>query len=138
MASNKIKSSITNKKARLTANDLSLLNGVSEKINEEYLKNIQEIISYNVAEQVREGKDTIVADIPFIGELSIDRNAVISSKKNDVSYKFEYDFVPSLAFYKSLCKAFDDGDCDLPKILADKYGNKLYNMYESFLGEYDE
>ena len=46
--------------------------------------------------------------------------------------------MPSLVFYKSICKAFEDGDCDLPKILADKYGTKLYNMYESFLGEYDE
>lgn len=139
MANTKIKSGISNKRARITANDLSLLNGISEKINEEYLKNIREIISYNIAEQVRDGCDVVNIDIPYIGELTISRKLLDSTKnKNGLTYKFEYDFVPSLVFYKSICKAFEDGDCDLPKILADKYGTKIYNMYESFLGEYNE
>ena len=47
MANTKIKSGISNKRARITANDLSLLNGISEKINEEYLKNIREIFNKN-------------------------------------------------------------------------------------------
>ena len=90
MANTKIKSGISNKRARITANDLSLLNGISEKINEEYLKNIREIISYNIAEQVRDGHDIVNIDIPYIGELTISRKTLDNTKYiNGLAYKFE-------------------------------------------------
>ena len=90
MANTKIKSGISNKRARITANDLSLLNGISEKINEEYLKNIREIISYNIAEQVRDGHDVVNIDIPYIGELTISRKTLDNNQKKLADIIREY------------------------------------------------
>lgn len=125
-----------NQRAKLTAQDLSLLNGVSEKINTEYLKNLEQILVYNVAELVRNGAEEIEVDFPFVGTICIRRRLQNTTKKSDgPSYSFSFGFRPGITFAKSIQAAFENGTSDLPDMLADKYGKKLLNMYEKFLGE---
>lgn len=132
----KSKNTETVQSIKLMASDLSALNGVSEKINTEYLKNIQQIILYSAAEMIRDGAEEISIDIPFLGTINIVRKIYSSTKKNNrPSYKFTYTFSPNRSFDKGIKLAFEDGFCELPDMLAEKYGKKLLAMYEKFLND---
>lgn len=125
-----------NQRIRLTAEDLSLLNGVSVKINTEYLKNIQQLVMYNIAEAIRGGAEEVEVDLAYLGTIIIKRRLKSTTRKNnEPSYDYEYEFKPSVTFFKDLKLAFNEGQCKLPDLFADKYGKKLLKMYESFLNE---
>lgn len=135
MKNKKESMSYLNQRIRLTAEDLSLLNGVSIKINTEYLKNLYDLIIYNIAEKARSGAEEIEIDLAYFGTIIIKRQIKSTTRKNnEPSFTFTYDFKPSSLFYKNAALAFD-GNCDLPDLFADKYGEKLLNMYNSFLYE---
>lgn len=132
---NKKKMSL-NQRVRLTAEDLSMLNGVSVKVNTEYLKNLQQLVMYNVAEAIRNGAEEVEVDLAYLGTIIIKRQLKSTTRKNnEPSYDYEYDFKPSVTFFKDLKLAFNEGYCKLPDLFADKYGKKLLKMYESFLND---
>lgn len=131
-----IKTSVINQQAKLTVEDLSLLNGVSEKINTEYLKTLQQIILFSAAEMIRNGAEEVSVELPYIGSVGVKRKLKNRIKKSDdIAYTFTYNFKPGNSFSKELKKVFEDGVCPLPTMLADKYGKKLLSMYERFLNE---
>lgn len=122
-----------NAQAKLSAHDLSLLNGVSEKINSEFLKNLRDVMVYAAAEMVRDGAGSVSVDYPFVGSLTISRST--SKKGNTCPGDLYYSFTPAKTFDKNMRLAFDEGYSEIPSMLADKYGAKLLSTYQKFLEE---
>lgn len=133
MSSKILDNTTTNASAKMSAHDLSLLNGVSEKINSEFLKNLRDIMVYASAEMIRDGADTVSVNYPYIGAITIARtnNRRGSNSTSDLVYSF----TPSKTFDKNMKQAFDEGYSEIPSMLADKYGAKLLSTYQKFLEE---
>lgn len=117
------------KSSRDMAEDLSLINGLPNKINLDYIKNIQQLILYRISEARLGGKKDIDVDIPLLGVLSI---RVSNPKANESNFKIKdlsYTFKPYDMFSKDLIKVFNNEGFDLPEMLANKYGDKILKIY---------
>lgn len=114
------------------AEDLSLINGLPNKINLEYIRSVQQLIIYRICEQRLSGKKTISVEIPNIGLLTINFENVKSEldiKPNNLRYSFE----PTKGFSEDVARAFNNDGFELPEMLANKYGQRILNKYSELL-----
>lgn len=114
------------------AEDLSLINGLPNKINLEYIKSVQQLIIYRICEQRLSGKKTVTIEIPNIGLLTINFENVKSEldiKPSNLKYSFE----PTKGFSEDVARAFNNDGFELPEMLANKYGQRILNKYNELL-----
>ena len=117
------------KSSKDIAEDLSLINGLPNKINSDYIKNIQQLILYRLCEQRLSGKKDTSVEIPMIGTLSISISNPKADNLNIKSRDLTYSFKPYDIFSQDVIKILNNNDFDLPEMLANKYGDKILKAY---------
>lgn len=131
------KGSICSKEAKDYAIELETLTGLPAKQNLDYLRFLEMLMVYRVAEQVKAARDkdsvamSATVEIPLIGDLIISKS--IFHKKHTLtdepSIHFEYEFRPSNAFKNGIYDAWFNDCTQLPREFADMYGQKLQDLY---------
>lgn len=130
--------SLCSKESKSFSEEIALLSDLPYKQNLDYLRLIEELIVYRIAEQVRESKcednqnPAVVIEIPLIGNLTI--KPVIFHKSHRLTDKpsihFEYTFKPLSGFKKHVLEVYTTGECELPTKFAKQYGQKLVSLYK--------
>ena len=115
------------------AEDLSLLNGLPNKINLEYIRNIQQLIMYRICEQRLIGRKTVSVEIPMLGMLTISTKDTVTSNINIKPSDLVYSFEPTKQFNQCVVQAFNNEGFDLPEMLASKYGDRILKVYNDLL-----
>ena len=115
------------------AEDLSLLNGLPNKINLEYIRNVQQLIMYRICEQRLIGRKTVSVEIPMLGMLTISTKDTITSNINIKPSDLVYSFEPTKQFNQCVAQAFNNEGFDLPEMLASKYGDRILKVYNDLL-----
>lgn len=119
------------KQVKKSAEDLTLLNGLSNKVNSEFVMNLSQIYLFYLCEQFNTGAETAVVDIPMVGKLIVSLEQLDSLDEPKFSYTFEpYDF-----FNANIIEAYNNGTIDLPEVILDKYSKKIVSIYDDLLEE---
>ena len=119
------------KQVKKSAEDLTLLNGLSNKVNSEFVMNLSQIYLFYLCEQFNTGAETAVVDIPMVGKLIISLEQLDGLDEPKFSYTFEpYDF-----FNANIIEAYNNGTIDLPEVILDKYSKKIVSIYDDLLEE---
>ena len=119
------------KQVKKSAEDLTLLNGLSNKVNSEFVMNLSQIYLFYLCEQFNTGAETAVVDIPMVGKLIVSLEQLDGLDEPKFSYTFEpYDF-----FYANIIEAYNNGTIDLPEVILDKYSKKIVSIYDDLLEE---
>lgn len=133
----RLSGSLCSEEAKDVSAELSQLSGLPYRQNLDYLRFIEKLVVYRIAEQVREnshGNDLpeVTVEIPLIGNLTI--KPIVFHKAHRLTDKpslhFEYVFEPLSGFKKGILSAFLNKESDLPTEFAQKYGEKLSKLYE--------
>lgn len=119
------------KQVKKSAEDLTLLNGLSNKVNSEFVMNLSQIYLFYLCEQFNTGTETAVVDIPMVGKL------IVSLEQLDGldEPKFSYTFEPYNFFNANIVEAYNNGTIDLPEVILDKYSKKIVSIYDDLLEE---
>lgn len=119
------------KQVKKSAEDLTLLNGLSNKVNSEFVMNLSQIYLFYLCEQFNTGAETAVVDIPMVGKL------IVSLEQLDGldEPKFSYTFEPYNFFNANIIEAYNNGTIDLPEVILDKYSKKIVSIYDDLLEE---
>lgn len=117
------------KQVKKSAEDLTLLNGLSNKINSEYIMTMSQIFLFYLCEQFNTGLETASIDIPMVGRLIVSVEQLENVENPEFSYKFE----PYEQFNTSVIEAYNNGTIDLPEVLLDKYSKKIVSIYDDLL-----
>ena len=119
------------KQVKKSAEDLTLLNGLSNKVNSEFVMNLSQIYLFYLCEQFNTGAETAVVDIPMVGKL------IVSLEQLDGldEPKFSYTFEPYNFFNANIVEAYNNGTIDLPEVILDKYSKKIVSIYDDLLEE---
>lgn len=115
------------------AEDLSLINGLPNKINLEYIRNVQQLIMYRICEQRLIGRKTVSVEIPMLGMLTISIKDTVTSDINIKPSDLVYSFEPTKQFNQCVAQAFNNEGFDLPEMLASKYGDRILKVYNDLL-----
>lgn len=115
------------------AEDLSLINGLPNKINLEYIRNVQQLIMYRICEQRLIGRKTVSVEIPMLGMLTISTKDTVTSDINIKPSDLIYSFEPTKQFNQCVAQAFNNEGFDLPEMLASKYGDRILKVYNDLL-----
>lgn len=118
------------KQVKKSAEDLTLLNGLSNKVNSEFVMNLSQIYLFYLCEQFNTGKETASIDIPMVGKLLV----IVDNIDGEVP-EFIYKFEPYDYFSNSIIEAYNNGTIDLPDVLLDKYSKKIVSIYDDLLEE---
>ena len=118
------------KHVKRSSEDLSLLNGLSNKVNSEFVMNLSQIYLFYLCEQFNTGLDSATIDIPMVGTLTVSVESLENSNP-EFSYKFE----PYSYFNDAITEAYNNGTIDLPEVLLDKYSKKIVSIYDDLLEE---
>ena len=119
------------KQVKKSAEDLTLLNGLSNKVNSEFVMNLSQIYLFYLCEQFNTGAETAVVDIPMVGKLIVSLEQLDGLDEPKFSYTFEpYDF-----FNANIIEAYNNGTIDLPEVILDKYSKKIVAIYDDLLEE---
>ena len=119
------------KQVKKSAEDLTLLNGLSNKVNSEFVMNLSQIYLFYLCEQFNTGVETAVVDIPMVGKLIVSLEQLDGLDEPKFSYTFEpYDF-----FNANIIEAYNNGTIDLPEVILDKYSKKIVSIYDDLLEE---
>lgn len=119
------------KQVKKSAEDLTLLNGLSNKVNSEFVMNLSQIYLFYLCEQFNTGAETAVVDIPMVGKLIVSLEQLDGLDEPKFSYTFEpYDF-----FNVNIIEAYNNGTIDLPEVILDKYSKKIVSIYDDLLEE---
>ena len=119
------------KQVKKSAEDLTLLNGLSNKVNSEFVMNLSQIYLFYLCEQFNTGAETAVVDIPMVGRLIVSLEQLDGLDEPKFSYTFEpYDF-----FNANIIEAYNNGTIDLPEVILDKYSKKIVSIYDDLLEE---
>ena len=131
--------SSSTKEAKTISDELEQLGGRSYKYNFDYLRLIELLLAYRVAEQVCsynadstiEEKTTSV-EIPLIGELTIKPRNFHSKHRltEEPSVHFDFEFKPTSGFKSDIMKAYTDKSSSLTEILSNVYGDRLDQLYK--------
>ena len=117
------------KQVKKSAEDLTLLNGLSNKVNSEFVMNLSQIYLFYLCEQFNTGAETAVVDIPMVGKLIVSLEQLDGLDEPKFSYTFEpYDF-----FNANIIEAYNNGTIDLPEVILDKYSKKIVAIYDDLL-----
>lgn len=130
--------SLCSQEAKSFAEELATLTGMSYRQNLDYIRFIEQLMSFRICEQVRDyafrednSKPTAVVEIPLIGKLTI--KPVIFHKAHRLTDKpslhFEFIFTPMSGFKKHILDAYTLGECTLPTEFANMYGDTLADIY---------
>jgi vacuolar-type H+-ATPase subunit D/Vma8 len=119
------------KQVKKSAEDLTLLNGLSNKVNSEFVMNLSQIYLFYLCEQFNTGLETAHIDIPMVGRLSVSIEQIDGVEIPEFSYKFE----PYEYFSSGIVEAYNNGTIDLPDVLLDKYSKKIIAIYDDLLEE---
>ena len=118
------------KQVKKSSEDLTLLNGLSNKVNSEFIMNLSQIYLFYLCEQFNTGKETATIDIPMVGKLIVALET-LEGETPEFTYKFEpYDY-----FNSAIIEAYNNGTIDLPDVLLDKYSKKIVSIYDDLLEE---
>lgn len=117
------------KQVKKSADDLALLNGLSSKVNSEYIMNMSQIYLFYICEQFNNGLETATVDIPMVGKLTVSVEEIADRDVPEFSYTFE----PYTQFNSSVITAYNEGTIDLPEVLLDKYSKKIVAIYDDIL-----
>ena len=119
------------KQVKKSADDLALLNGLSSKVNSEFIMNLSQIYLFYLCEQFNTGIETAVVDIPMVGKLLVAVEQIEDLEQPKFSYRFE----PYEYFSDSIAEAYNNGTIDLPEVILDKYSKKIVSIYDDLLEE---
>lgn len=119
------------KQVKKSAEDLTLLNGLSNKVNSEFVMNLSQIYLFYLCEQFNTGTETAVVDIPMVGKLIVSLEQLEGLDEP----KFSYTFEPYDLFNANIIEAYNNGTIDLPEVILDKYSKKIVSIYDDLLEE---
>ena len=117
------------KQVKKSADDLALLNGLSSKVNSEFIMNLSQIYLFYLCEQFNTGLETAVVDIPMVGKLLVTVEQIENLEQPKFSYKFE----PYEHFSTNVIEAYNNVTIDLPEVILDKYSKKIVSIYDDLL-----
>lgn len=133
--------SLCSAEAKDYAKELTQLTNIPYKQNLDYIRFLEQLISFRVCEQVREfdkrntdsvDKATCVVEIPLIGTLTI--KPIIFHKQhrltNTPSLHFNFTFEPLSGFKKHIVEAYTKGECEIPTEFSAMYGQTLNDIYK--------
>lgn len=128
-------SKITNdtRSAKNIAEDLSLINGLPNKINLDYIKNIEQLLIYRICEQRLSGKKSVIIDLPLVGTLTISIRNDVKSELNLKPKDLVFEFNPLDSFSRDTARAFNNEGFELPEMIANRYGDRILKVYNEFL-----
>lgn len=119
------------KQVKKSAEDLTLLNGLSNKVNSEYIMTLSQIYLFYLCEQFNTGAETAAIDIPMVGKLIV----TLEQLEGEDGPKFSYRFEPYDLFNNNIVEAYNTGTIELPEVLLDKYSKKIVSIYDDLLEE---
>lgn len=133
----------SSKEAKQLSQELVVLSGIPYKQNFDYLRFIEMLLCYRIAESIRQhnsvlvgNKPNVTVEIPLIGKLTIKPTVFHKAHRltNNQSIHFEYEFKPSSGFKSDIAKAFELGESSLPLVFTELYGQKLRDYYDDLKG----
>lgn len=139
----RLKGSVSSKEAKTISKEIEQIQGSSYRYNFDFLRLVELLISYKIAESVCEyPKDTPVeemtasVEIPLIGILKITPRYFHEKHRltDEPSLHFDFEFTPTSAFKSDVIRAFSNKDCDLKDILSSIYSERLQELYKKFQG----
>jgi hypothetical protein len=137
----RLKGSVSSKEAKTISKEIEQIQGSSYRYNFDFLRLIELLISYKIAESVAEyEKDTpldemsVTVEIPLIGELEITPRYFHEKHRltDEPSLHFDFNFTPTSAFKSDVMRAFTAKDCDLKDVAASIYSDRLQELYKRF------
>jgi hypothetical protein len=138
------KGSASSTEAKTISKELEQLSGRPYKNNFDYLRLIELLIVYRVAERICEfpedadieDKDVTV-EIPLIGNLTISPRKFHAQHRltNEPSLHFNFRFEPLSCFKSDLLKAYSEKSTDLTTMAANLYSERLKELYNRLDGE---
>jgi hypothetical protein len=138
------KGSASSTEAKTISKELEQLSGKPYKNNFDYLRLIELLIVYRVAERICEfpedadieDKDVTV-EIPLIGNLTISPRKFHAQHRltNEPSLHFNFRFEPLSCFKSDLLKAYSEKSTDLTTMAANLYSERLKELYNRLDGE---
>lgn len=136
--------SLSSQDAKLVAQEIETLTGIPCKKNFDYLRLIELIVCFRIAEQVRDAsnidesdfRSPVTVEIPLIGNLTIHPRVFHKTHRltDKPSIHFDYTFTPSSGFKADVYRAFESGGSSLPSEYSALYGKRLQEIYKSIEG----
>lgn len=133
------KGSSSSKETKSFARELEILGGNKFRDNFDYMRLIELLICYRVAEAVCEfDEDTNIEDksvtveIPLIGDLTIKPSVFHAQHRltNEPSFHLDFEFEPSSGFNADIRKAYTENSTAITDIFSNLYGDRLKSLYE--------
>jgi hypothetical protein len=135
----RLKGSVSSKEAKTISKEIEQLQGTTYRYNFDFLRLVELLISYRVAECVCEyPKDTpidnmcVTVEIPLIGNLTITPRVFHEKHRltEDQSFHFDFDFKPSSGFKSDISHAFLNKESDLSDVFSSLYSTRLQELYK--------
>lgn len=143
--------SICSGEAKDISAEITEISGLPYKQNLDYLRLIEQLITFRICEQIRCSKyslnqdnecakPTVVVEIPLLGTLQIKPIVFHKTHRltNKASLHFEFKFEPLSGFKKHILDAYATGECAFPTEFANMYGKKLVDIYTGDDSDNDE
>lgn len=135
----RLKGSVSSKEAKSISKEIEQIQGSSYRFNFDFLRLVELLVSYRVAESVCEyPKDTPIEDmcvtveIPLIGFITIKPRVFHEKHRltDDQSFHFDFEFKPSSGFKSDIARAFLGKDNDLADVFSSIYSTRLQDLYQ--------
>jgi hypothetical protein len=135
----RLKGSVSSKEAKSISKEIELVQGSSYRFNFDFLRLVELLIAYRVAESVCDyPKGTpiedmcITVEIPLIGFITITPRVFHEKHRltDDQSFHFDFEFKPSSGFKSDISRAFLSKDCDLADVFSSIYSSRLQDLYQ--------
>ena len=138
------KGSASSTEAKTISKELGQLSGRPYKNNFDYLRLIELLIVYRVAERICEFPEDadiedkeVTVEIPLIGNITISPRKFHAQHRltNEPSLHFNFHFEPLSCFKSDLLKAYSEKSTDLTTMAANLYSERLKELYNRLDGE---
>lgn len=132
------KGSASSTEAKTVSRELEQFSGQPYKYNFDYLRLIELLIIYRVAESICSFPDSadiedkvVTVEIPLLGNLTILPRKFHAQHRltNEPSLHFDFKFEPLSCFKSDLIKAYVEKETDLTTMLSNLYGERLKELY---------
>jgi hypothetical protein len=139
----RLKGSSSSKEAKDFSHELEILGDKPFKYNFDYLRMIELLISYRIAEAVCDFDDdtpiedkVVTVEIPLIGDLTIYPRLFHAQHRltGEPSAHFDFKFDPSSCFKSDIVKAYTSKSTDLTDVFSNVYGDRLKELYSRLCG----
>lgn len=133
------KGSVSSTEAKVISKEIEALNGSPYRYNFDFLRIIELLISYKIAEAVcNYPKETpleeieVTVEIPLIGDLTIKPRVFHEKHRltDEPSMHFDFEFSPTSAFKADVSHAFMGRNADLADVFSNMYSQRLQELYK--------